>query len=180
MSLIIRILRKEDPLDRINLWSLKTDTMRETINHTILKYWFPVVLWVGFTILMSTGTFSEENTSRIIEPVVKFFVPAISTHALGILTALIRKLAHLTEYFILSLLLFRAFKGGSAERHAWRWALSSILVVILLAASDEFHQGFEVSRTASMIDVGIDTVGGILGQCARSGFHYVRVRKKSR
>jgi len=87
MSLIIRILRKEDPLDRINLWSLKTDTMRETINHTILKYWFPVVLWVGFTILMSTGTFSEENTSRIIEPVVKFFVPAISTHELGILTA---------------------------------------------------------------------------------------------
>jgi VanZ family protein len=34
--------------------------------------------------------------------------------------------------------------------------------IVLYASSDEFHQSFVATRTASIIDVGIDTLGGTL------------------
>jgi VanZ family protein len=36
--------------------------------------------------------------------------------------------------------------------------------IVLYAVSDEFHQSFVSSRSASLIDVGIDSTGGILSQ----------------
>ena len=39
------------------------------------------------------------------------------------------------------------------------WAL---IVVVLCAAIDEFHQSFVPTRMGSYVDVGIDTAGGIL------------------
>ena len=122
---------------------------------------------MGFTFLMSTGAFSSENTSRIIEPIVRFLFPSISLHQLHLVHEAVRKLAHLTEYFVLSLLLFRAFKGDSTQDHGWRWSLSAILVVVIFAATDEFHQVFVSTRTPSIVDVGIDTIGGILAQGVR-------------
>ncbi len=145
-----------------------------------VKYWIPVVLWMGFTFLMSTSSFSAENTSRIIWPMLRFFFPHITPHQLLIAHEIIRKCAHLTEYFVLSLLLFRAFKAGSTERHAWRWAIYSVLVVVLFASSDEFHQTFVATRGPSIYDVGVDTFGGILAQGVRSLTQLVsRRRRKS-
>jgi len=69
-----------------------------------------------------------------------------------------------TEYFISGLLLFRAFRNGSHERREWRWAGFSLLVVAMIAASDEFHQSWVVVRTASIADVAIDIFGGFLAQ----------------
>ncbi len=126
-----------------------------------VKFWFPVILWMCFIFWMSTAMFGAQNTSSIIEPILRFLMPSISHRELEHLHFLIRKLAHLTEYFISGLLLFRAFRGGSDEHHAWRWALYSFLVIVLIAASDEYHQSFIPDRTSSIFDVGIDTVGGI-------------------
>jgi VanZ family protein len=143
----------------------------------IVKYWIPVILWMGFTFLMSTGLLSGDNTSHIIVPILRFLMPSISPHQLLLLHAVIRKLAHLTEYFVLSLLLFRAFRNDSAEEHPWRWVFSSIIILALFAASDEIHQSFVVTRTASIVDVGIDTLGGLLAQCMCIILHYARRRK---
>jgi VanZ family protein len=131
----------------------------------IIKYWGPVVLWMGFIFLMSTGTFSSQNTSLIIEPILRFLLPSISPEQVAMIHGVIRKAGHVTEYFILGTLLFRAFRSGSRELRNLRWAFSSFLVVMLYAASDEFHQSFVPERTASLVDVGIDTLGGILAQC---------------
>jgi len=128
---------------------------------------------------MSTGAFSAANTSLMVEPILKFLFPSISPHMLHLVHGVIRKLAHLTEYFVLGLLLFRAFKGDSTESHGWRWALSSIIIVALFAASDEFHQTFVATRTPSIIDVGIDTIGGALALCISSLVHFHRRKKKS-
>jgi VanZ family protein len=38
------------------------------------------------------------------------------------------------------------------------------MIVIFVAATDEYHQAFVVSRTSSVVDIGIDIIGGILGQ----------------
>ena len=137
-------------------------------------YWFPVVLWVGFTFWMSSGTFSSSNTSRIIEPLLRFFIPTISESTLHHVHGIIRKLAHVTEYFLLGLLLFRAFRSENNIQKPLRWASYSLLVVALFALGDEFHQSFVITRTSSIVDVGIDTFGGFLGLCVILLWHRAR------
>ncbi len=130
-----------------------------------IQSWFPVFLWIGFIFWMSTGTFSAQNTYLIFEPVLRFFMPSLTHKEIIVLHIILRKLAHLTEYFVSGLLLFRAFRNGSDQKRELRWALYSILVVILIAASDEYHQSFVSARTSSFIDGGIDILGGFLAQC---------------
>ena len=129
-----------------------------------IKYWFPVFLWIVFIFWMSTSMFSAQNTYLFFEPLLRFFVPTISHKEIIFFHIILRKLAHLTEYFISGLLLFRAFYKGSDKKREWLWAASSLMVVAILAAGDEFHQSFVFTRTASLLDVGIDIFGGFLAQ----------------
>src|SRR5207247_2565601 len=83
----------------------------------------------------------------------------------GILLAhlLIRKLAHLTEYAVLSYLWFTALNQG---RKGWslKRAVLSLTLSIIYAATDEYHQAFTPSRTSSLTDVGIDSIGALMIQ----------------
>ena len=128
---------------------------------------------------MSTGTFSAENTSSMVEAVVTFLVPVISSQELDLVHALIRKAAHVTEYFILGLLLFRAFRGDFTVSWKWRWSFFAVIVVILWAATDEFHQSFVPTRTASAVDVGIYAAGGMLAQIVSALWHRYRQKRIS-
>lgn len=148
----------------------ETGTIQENVMSQIdcrilAKYWVPVFLWVGFTYWMSTGAFSASHTSQIIVPILRWLMPHISETDIASVHGAIRKMAHLSEYFILGLLLFRAFRSSSGNLKAWRWAFYSLLAVALFAAGDEFHQSFVGTRTASVRDAGIDTFGGFLAQC---------------
>lgn len=140
-----------------------------------LRYWLPVFLWMAFIFWMSTGAFSAQNTSRILEPVIRFLFPDLPAHTLKALHGLVRKFGHVAEYLVLGLLLFRAFCFSSTEPRPLRCALYSLLVVVISAAGDELHQSFVSTRTASVFDVLIDTTGGILGQAA-SALWYGRSR----
>ena len=130
--------------------------------HKLIKYWLPVALWMFFMFWMSTGTFSSENTSQIIVPALNWIFPWIDPSDLDTIHLAIRKAAHVGEYLLLGLLLFRAYRGESPVIWKRRWAVYTIITIILYAMSDEFHQSFVSSRTASINDVGLDTVGGIL------------------
>jgi len=129
-----------------------------------VKYWLPVILFACFIFWMSTETFSSEGTFSVVRAVINFLVPGLSGKEVDLIHAIIRKLAHVVEYLILGFLLFRAFRGRSSAWWSWRWFFLATIVVLLWAASDEFHQSFVSTRTASIVDVGIDIVGGILGQ----------------
>jgi len=141
-----------------------------------IQYWFPVLLWIGFIFWMSTGMFSAQNTYLFFEPLLRFFSPSISQKEIIYFHLILRKFAHLTEYFISGILLYRAFRNGSDKKREWIWASSSLLVVVIIAAGDELHQSFVAARTASLIDVGIDITGGFLAQCV-SVFMYKCRRK---
>ena len=82
------------------------------------KYWLPVILWMGFIYWMSTDTFSSQNTFSWVEIALRFWVPNISFQEMVSLHTFIRKTAHVTEYFVLGLLLFRTFRGGSVPHGA--------------------------------------------------------------
>ena len=131
-------------------------------SHQPYKYWVPVLLWVIFIFWMSTDLFSPQNTSLIVEPILRFLMPVSSEQSLDMSHGLFRKVAHLFEYFVLGLLLFRAFRGDSKELQVYQWTLSSAIVLILCAASDELHQSFVPGRTASPVDIVVDITGGTL------------------
>lgn len=131
-----------------------------------MKSWFLVILWMVFIFWMSTDTFSSKHTFKMIDLFLHWLFPWLSQIELRHLHAIIRKLAHVIEYFILGLLLFRSYRSDSPLTWHPKWALGAIITVILYAVSDELHQSFVPSRTASIVDVGIDSVGGIVSQIA--------------
>jgi VanZ family protein len=129
------------------------------------RYWLPVILAMVFIYWMSTDAFAAARTSRIIDPILRFLAPSLSRKEILMIHAVIRKLTHVAEYFVLGILLFRAFRAGSQERRWRTWGLSSLAFVVLYAAGDEMHQYYVSTRTASLVDVGLDTLGGLLAQC---------------
>lgn len=142
---------------------------------TFFKYWGPAILWMGVVFFMATEAFSFQNTVSFVQSILHFIFPGLSPEEMNLLHAVIRKAGHVIEYFILGIFLFRAFRDGSTMKWKWRWSIFALIGVVLWAVSDEFHQSFVPSRTASVIDVGIDTAGGILGQFVNGLWqHYKR------
>ena len=70
---------------------------------------------------------------------------------LGTWDTVLRKAAHMTEYGLLWLLLFRAF--------GWRGAWWAAAIAVGYAISDELHQSTVDGRTGTPIDVAIDAAG---------------------
>jgi VanZ family protein len=130
----------------------------------IIKNWLPVVFWICCIFLLSTGSFSAENTSRILEPLLRFLKPHITAEEIDTIHFLVRKAAHVTEYCIASLLLYHSFRNTKQFQRYWWWVFYSLVILIFVAATDEFLQSFVASRTSSVVDMGIDIVGGIIGQ----------------
>src|SRR6266581_5535849 len=122
-----------------------------------VRYWMPAIVWMAVIFLGSTYILSAEHTSRFLVPFLRWIDPQISLAALNMIQVLIRKLGHLTEYAILAALLWRAFGRGIT----WHLKMSILFLVAwvacaIFAASDELHQSFVPSRTASPNDVMID------------------------
>jgi VanZ family protein len=130
----------------------------------LAKYWFPAISWLGLIFWFSTETFSNDHTAPMVKEILAFLFPAISDEAFLLIHMFLRKAAHVTEYFVLGLLLFRALRGASGAPWNWRWSFFSLVGVVLWAAVDEVHQSFIPARTASIVDVGIDITSGILAQ----------------
>lgn len=129
------------------------------------RNWLALV-WAAAIWIFSTETFSATHTSRLIYPALHWLFPQASPDTLDVIHLVIRKCAHLVEYFIFSLLVLHSIRGERKGWH-WRWGLIAIAVATGYAAVDELHQAFEPTRGPSMWDVGLDTLGATLAQlCA--------------
>jgi VanZ family protein len=128
-----------------------------------LKRWWPALVWAVVISTFSTGVFTSENTSRIIVPVLHWLFPGASGDTLSLIHHFIRKTGHVTEYFILSLLILRGIRAGQRGAKLG-WAVVAIAIVAAYASLDEFHQSFVPGRTAAVSDVLLDTAGGIAAQ----------------
>ena len=128
-----------------------------------LSRYLPLLLWLIFISVASTGEFSGENTSRIIRPLVLWLFPGTSEASLQIIHFCVRKAAHFIEYLVLGVLAGRAFSRSSHELLRRRWVVMALIVVVVYAFLDEYHQSFVPSRTASIYDSLIDSAGGLAG-----------------
>jgi VanZ family protein len=121
-----------------------------------------VLVWAAVIWTFSTGWFTGDRTAAILMPILSFLFPDASPVDLRAMHQVIRKLAHFTEYLILSVLLYRALRGG--RRWNFRAAGLSLMIAGLYSMSDEFHQWFVPGRTAAATDCLIDVTGAAAGQ----------------
>jgi VanZ family protein len=146
-----------------------------------LKYWLPAILWMCLIFSASGDTQSAPRSSRLIEPLVRWLFPQLTDQAVGFIVLLVRKCAHLTEYAVLALLLWRAIrKPVRNDSRPWCWSHVAFVVgaAFLYAASDEFHQRFVPNREGRFHDVLIDTAGAALGLLALWLFGKWRQRRR--
>ena len=101
------------------------------------RLWFPAIVWMAVIFFFS-------DTPDLKSGLKYDFV--------------LRKIAHITEYFILTSLLYRAFKG-SFNTTVFRLFIYPAALSFFYALSDEIHQSFVPGRTCAIRDVLIDTIG---------------------
>ena len=109
----------------------------------------------------STDLLSAEHTSRFLTPILRWLKPDISPLTIAQVHFVVRKAGHVTEYAILTGLLFRALR--ELMDGFWPRAGVALVPALIFAFADEFHQSFVASRTSSLGDVLIDSGGAIVG-----------------
>jgi VanZ family protein len=123
--------------------------------------WVAPVAWMALILWLGSDGGSAEQTGRLILPALRFLFPSASPLQLEAIHAVVRKLAHLTEYAILTALWLRAFvvaRGTVRERAAWQ----ACAIAVAWAVIDESLQSMGTSRTGSPTDVVIDAVGELV------------------
>ncbi len=132
-----------------------------TPSHHRFSRYGPFLVWAALIFIGSSSALSASHTSVVLRPIIWLF-PHVSDATLATIHFLVRKAGHLTEYAILALLAARAFSTSSRDLLRNRWFWVSLLIVVAYALSDEFHQSFVPSRTASIYDSMIDSIGGLI------------------
>ncbi|MFQ3675143.1 MAG: VanZ family protein [Endomicrobiia bacterium] len=116
-------------------------------------FWLPVILWSSVIFFWSS-------------------IPYLKISVLEFWDIVLRKLAHITEFAILTFLYYRAINKNNEPQkfmnHFW-----PIFLTLVFAITDEIHQHFVPGRVCSWKDVLIDSVGILVGS-----FVYLKTRKK--
>jgi VanZ family protein len=127
-----------------------------------LVRWLPALAWAVAIWTFSTGWFTGERTGDLLLPLLAWLFPNATAAELRAAHYAVRKLAHFTEYLVLSVLLYRALRGD----RRWNLRAAGIAAAMsgIYAIGDEFHQWFVPGRTAAATDCLIDVSGAVAGQ----------------
>ncbi len=124
------------------------------MNKKILK-WCLLIGWMVIIFLLSTKSGSSEVTGGVIEHLIGNI--SFISNNIELVNIIIRKLAHVTEYFILTIIVINLVKLYFNDYK--KIVLISVLCSLVYAASDEIHQYFVPGRTSLFGDVLIDFIG---------------------
>jgi len=127
-----------------------------------LRRWGPICLWLMTISAFSSETFSAAETGRFLEPFLRWALPGATAGMIQSLHGVIRKGMHVAEYAVLALLWYRGLTWG---KRGWQPAaiLTAFGLSVLTALGDEGRQAFEPARTASAMDVALDSLGAVCG-----------------
>jgi VanZ family protein len=134
-------------------------TARSSTRQRLWRYG-PLLLWILFISFASTSEFSAANTSQLVRPILLWLFPNMSEARLATIHFLTRKAAHFSEYAVLAFLARRAFITSANAFIQRYWFQLGLLLVVIYALLDEYHQSFVPSRTPSIYDSAIDVAGG--------------------
>lgn len=150
-------LMTDQPLNNV---SCKPKSAR-TSNRIIL--WVEVALWIALISYLSGDSFAPEKTLFSLQFWTSVLHLSMSGLNLESLNWTIRRAAHPSEFFVLGLLLYRAFSGGDAAYHIGQagWVL---VIGAGLALLDEFRQYLTEWRQPSLRDAFLDYFGIVASQ----------------
>lgn len=117
----------------------------------------PVIIWALIIFIMSS--FNAEESANQSNFIVNIIASIFNINNISLLSLIIRKLAHFTEYLILGVLVINMFTKNNVRKSY----ILSILLCIIYATSDEIHQIFTPGRACQIKDILIDSVGSITG-----------------
>lgn len=136
-----------------------------------ILYWIPAVLMMGIIFAFSSKTAdisgqSSMTISKYIYSVYERITGGVKTEeekldALETLDHIVRKGAHITEFAMLAAALAWPLRKSGLK--GYRLAVASVGLAAIYAMTDEFHQTFVPGRSGELKDVGIDTVGALIG-----------------
>ena len=115
---------------------------------TILIRWVPALVIMGFIFVLSS-------------------LPSDKIPYYGGLDYVLKKGAHALGYGLLGLSYYYALPRSLSRTYRWILAL---IMAVLFALSDEYHQSFVQGRNSSIVDVAIDTVGAVIALFLGSGY----------
>ena len=131
--------------------------------------WLLVILWMVLIFSFSgqtaevSGKISSSTTAKIIAQIYPGFdslSPDEQAEIIDTAEHFVRKIAHLTEYFILSALLVFALLFN--DFLPINRAILVVLISLVYAATDEIHQLFVSGRACRLSDILIDTSGAAI------------------
>jgi len=101
-------------------------------------------------------------------------IPSQEMPSFGVLDFLFKKGGHATGYALLALANLRALQLDEGtlmpDGYTARPYFAAFLLAALYSATDEFHQSFVPGRHPAIMDVGIDSLGAILGLLLRAWY----------
>ncbi len=134
-----------------------------------LFYGGPMILWMALIFTMSTGAGRDTHSVGILVRLIRTFDPPAAREmrpeVLRLIDYVLRRCAHIVEYMVLMLLVFRAVQHGR-NRLRWKTALLALVICVAYAATDETHQLFVPGRTASIRDVMLDSTAALVCEAA--------------
>jgi len=148
------------------------------VKRLLIQYWLPLILWLTVIFFFSTDAFSADKTGGIIIPILKFLFPSLTIRELSFWHGVIRKLGHITEYFILAVFAYRSLRRVRPA-DLMQAKLRTIGFVFAAAVFDELHQRATLFRTASPMDVGYDCFGAVFALSVITVYEAWRLRTRS-
>jgi len=121
-----------------------------------------VILWMVFMSGLSTDHFSSAHTAPFTTELLLKFLPSLAVLGIETIDLLVRKAAHISEYFIFAVLLMNVLNNRSALSRE-RQIIWGVILGVIYAVGDELHQSFVPSRSPTAGDVLIDTIGFVSG-----------------
>ena len=141
--------------------------MKKTISLILLIIWILII----FLLSNQSGGASTSNSNIFVD-----FLYNITKINKDLLIVIVRKSAHIFEYFVLFILTYNCFNNYGIKN-----IYISIIFCILCSIFDEVHQLFISGRTGSIQDIIVDSIGVLIGMLLEVAYgKKKKVKKTSR
>lgn len=148
--------------------------MKKNKKRKIIK-WTCLIIWMILIFMLSNQANSWSKTHKLISNAFYSVDGQSNLIIIDTLNVIIRKLGHITEYLILSLLFISLLKEYTNKNKMI--IITCAIFSFLYACIDEFHQTFIIGRSGVFTDVLIDSIGIIISITIYSIISYNKRKK---
>lgn len=150
-----------------------------------VRRWIPAILWMGLMVFLSRQEGLDTlQTSKRIAAIIAGILTRLGINVdLVKLNISLRKAAHVVVYFILSILVYRAFcvnrYGGDRLFRHLRSATLTIALCIVVAVLDEVQKKWIPGRHCDWYEVALNCMAVLVGTIISVLVHRLWLRRRS-